>query len=564
MRRNPKFFGLLVSHKIVTKQIAEQLHRKYQGDSFVTARNLLRKGIAEKSMLGQLMGDSIGTAWVDLQSTVFQSNVVQMLNENFARKNQIILMYQFGDTITAAVSDPTDPMIVRKAERITGKPVSPLFAFPEEIEEAINTQYRSTTGLDERTSNRGWEKLIESGETITEEKLQSISGDQAVADFAREVIVLAAQQRTSDIHFEPDDELLRIRFRVDGVLQERVKLERALLPTLLSCLKLLANLDIAERRKPQDGRINLQVSSNTIDIRFSSIPTIYGEKVVLRILGENQMRDIPNLSDLNFSHANHQQLKKVINMPNGIFLVSGPTGSGKTTSLFGLLKSLNKPDVNIMTIEDPVEYRLKGVNQVQVNPAIDFNFSAALKFFLRQDPDIILVGEVRDLETARISVQAALTGHLVLATLHTNNALQVVTRLMDIGVEPYMVSAAIRGVMAQRLVRKICDQCKEKYQLPELEVNNLFHLNGNREVYFYRGKGCPNCNNTGYSGRMAIHEVFLLNDEFRRLVSNSASVLEISACAQESGFKPIYYDGLKKALRGMTTIDEINRVSLDD
>jgi len=564
MRRNPKFFGLLVSHKIVTKQVAEQLHRKYQGDAFVTARNLLRKGVSNKDMLGQLMGDSIGYAWVDLQRTVFQPNVVQLLNENFARKNQMILMYQFGDTITAAVSNPTDPMIARKAERITGKPVSPLFAFPDEIEEAINTQYRATASLDNLSSNSGWEKLLESGEKITEEMLQSISGDQAVSDFAREVILLAAQQRASDVHFEPSDDLLRIRFRIDGVLQERVKLDIALLPTVLSCLKLLANLDIAERRKPQDGRINLAVAGNSIDIRFSSIPTIYGEKVVLRILGDNQMQDIPDLAQLGFSHANHEQLTKIINMPNGIFLVSGPTGSGKTTSLFGLLNSLNKPGVNIMTIEDPVEYRLKGINQVQVNHAIEFDFSAALKFFLRQDPDIILVGEVRDLDTARISVQAALTGHLVLATLHTNNALQVVTRLIDIGVEPFMVSAAIRGVMAQRLVRKICDKCKEKYQVPEQEAENLFQLNGNREVYFYRGKGCTHCNNTGYAGRMAIHEVFLLSDEFRSLVSNSASVLEIAACARESGFKPLYYDGLKKVLRGLTTIEEINRVSLDD
>ena len=564
MRRNPKFFSLLVSHKIVTKQIAEQLHRKYQGDAVVTARNLLRKGISNKDMLGQLMGDSIGYAWVDLKRTVFQSNVVRLLNENFARKNQMILMYQFGDTITAAASNPTDPMIVRKAERITGKPVSPLFAFPDEIEEAINTQYRSTASLENLSSNSGWEKLLESGEKITEEMLQSISGDQAVSDFAREVILLAAQQRASDIHFEPTDDLLRIRFRIDGVLQERIKLDIALLPTVLSCLKLLADLDIAERRKPQDGRISLEVSGNAIDIRFSSIPTIYGEKVVLRILGEKQMQDIPDLAQLGFSHTNYEQLNKIINMPNGIFLVSGPTGSGKTTSLFGLLNSLNKPGVNIMTIEDPVEYRLKGVNQVQVNPAIEFDFSAALKFFLRQDPDIILVGEVRDMETARISVQAALTGHLVLATLHTNSALQVVTRLIDIGVEPYLVSAAIRGVMAQRLVRKICDKCKEKYPLPEEEAESLFHLNGNRNVHFYRGTGCAHCNNTGYVGRMAIHEVFLLSDEFRRLVSNSASVLEITACAGDMGFKPLYYDGLKKVLRGLTTIDEINRVSLDD
>ncbi len=374
-------------------------------------------------------------------------------------------------------------------------------------------------------------------------------------------MLLAVREGASDIHIEPGEEKVRVRFRIDGILQERSKLDPSLLPPIVSRLKILGDLDITERRRPQDGRINLRLRSRNIDLRFSSIPTIFGEKIVLRILSLSQGIDIPDITELTFSKSTLETVKRVLEVPHGIFFVTGPTGSGKTTTLFSMLKHLNKPGINITTIEDPIEYRLPGINQVQVNSAVDLDFSVALRTFLRQDPDVILVGEIRDLETARIACQAALTGHLVLATMHTNNAIQAVTRLMDIGVQPFIVAPSLIGVMCQRLVRKICSHCKEKYAASTEEIKKLFTWEG-KEVFFYRGKGCRYCNNTGYSGRLAIHEITFLDNEIRSLIAQAASVPEIQEAARKTGFHTMRYDGIKKMLRGLTTIEEIDRVTV--
>ncbi|MBF0397904.1 MAG: type II/IV secretion system protein, partial [Desulfobacterales bacterium] len=291
-----------------------------------------------------------------------------------------------------------------------------------------------------------------------------------------------------------------------------------------------------------------------------------GEKIVLRILGQIQKDEVPDLTELNFSKSNLNTLRKIIESPNGVFFVTGPTGSGKSTTLFSALKYLNKIDVNIMTAEDPVEYRLPRINQIQVNQSIGFNFASALRSFLRQDPDIILIGEIRDVETAKIAAQAALTGHFVLSTMHTNSALQAITRLVEIGVEPFLVAPSIIGVMAQRLVRKICKYCKESYRLTPQEIDNYFIVDEPEieEVLFYKGKGCSECNNIGYHGRIAIHEIFIINEKIRALISRNASVVEIENAASELNFKDMRYDGMKKVLRGMTTIDELNKIAAAD
>jgi type IV pilus assembly protein PilB len=346
------------------------------------------------------------------------------------------------------------------------------------------------------------------------------------------------------------------------VLQERLKIDPKILPALITRLKVMANLDITEKRRPQDGRISLHLPNRSMDLRFSSVPAMFGEKIVLRILGQTTAKQIPDLAELSFSPANLKTLKRIVECPNGIFLVTGPTGSGKTTTLYSVLKWINKPGINIMTIEDPVEYRLPGANQVQVNHAIDLDFSTALRAFLRQDPDVMLVGEIRDLETAKIAAQAALTGHLVVTTMHTNNALQAVTRLVEIGVEPFLVAPSIIGVMAQRLVRKICDSCKEPYTLTPEQADEIFIRDGTSDVIFHRGKGCPQCRNTGYLGRMAIHEIFVINDEMRSYIARGASILEIQKMARAKGFKSMRHDGIKKVLRGLTTIEEVNKVTI--
>ncbi|MGD9580757.1 MAG: GspE/PulE family protein, partial [Vampirovibrionia bacterium] len=320
-------------------------------------------------------------------------------------------------------------------------------------------------------------------------------------------------------------------------------------------------LDIAEKRKPQDSRISYSFINKNIDIRVAIIPTTYGEKIVLRILGSSMGKDIPDLKNLNLSKNNYILAQKIISSPNGIFFITGPTGSGKTTTLFSMLKYLNKPEINILTIEDPVEYKLKGINQVQVNKKVGLDFSTALRSFLRLDPDVILIGEIRDVETAKIASQAALTGHLVLATMHTNSSLQAVTRLIEIGVEPFLVAPSLIGVMAQRLVRKICDNCKEKYSVSKEELENYFSIDTEyKNIYFYKGKGCHYCNNSGYKGRVAIHETLVINEELRRLIARDASSLDLEQEAYGRGFKSMWYDGLKKVLTGLTTIDEVKRV----
>jgi type IV pilus assembly protein PilB len=565
MIRNREFVKLLVSKGILTEQDSRSLIMKYGMDDFSILTHLVREGVAPRSDLARLWGDSLKIPYVDLTKVLFQRQVVEKLPASVARKNRIMLLYQFGDAITAATWNPTNRAVIQEAESIIGCPISPVFTFPEDIEDAIEIQYQSYDSLKELCGKIDVRALLNRQESeITREELAKLAGDESVVEFTRAIMLIAVKERASDIHIEPGEDMVRIRFRIDGSLQERMKLHKGLLPPLVSRLKILANLDISERRRPQDGHIRLQLSNRSLDLRASFVPTIFGEKVVLRILGQIESEGVPDMTELGFSALNLGKLQRALQVPNGIFLVTGPTGSGKTTTLYSILKYLNKNDVNIVTVEDPVEYRMAGINQVQVNPVIGLDFATALRSFLRQDPDIILLGEIRDVETARIASQAALTGHLVMATLHTNSAAQAITRIVDIGVEPYLVAATVVGVMAQRLVRRICEHCKEKYALSPEEMDRLFVSNGRKEAFFYRGRGCPQCNNTGYSGRMALHEIFLVNDEIRTLIARGATILEIQQCLRKEGFQSLRYDGLKKVLRGLTTIEEIDSAVMSE
>ena len=564
MIKNPAFLKLLVTSNIVDHDTCQQFIEKYQEDAFEILMHLVHATPSRRSDLGRLWSDSLNLSYVDLKTTLFQHKIVQQLTEDFARKNQIILIYQFGEAVTAALANPQAQFVIKEAEQIINKPISPVFAFPDDIEDAIEIEYKTHNLLSDLSKKVVTESItIEDISELTKDELQKAAGGQAVIEFVHGLMLLAVREGASDIHIEPGEEKVRVRFRIDGILQDRSKLEKSLLPPIVSRLKILADLDITERRRPQDGRINLKLPNRDVDLRFSSIPTIFGEKIVLRILSLSQGRDIPDLSELNFSKSTMDIIKSVLEVPHGIFFVTGPTGSGKTTSLFSMLKYLNRPELNITTIEEPVEYKLPGISQVQVNQAVDLDFSLALRSFLRQDPDVILVGEIRDMETAHIACQAALTGHLVLATMHTNSAVQAVTRLMDIGVQPFIVAPSLIGVMCQRLVRKICEHCREKYQASSGEIRKLFIWEG-REVFFYRGAGCKYCNGTGYSGRIAIHEIIFLDSELRGLISQSAAVPEVQKCARKTGFSTMRYDGLKKVLRGLTTIDEVHRVTVAD
>lgn len=564
MIRNPKFLNMLVEKSILTTEDSIKLVDKYQGDAFEVLLHLYRGGAAKKFVFGKLWGDSIGISYVDLEKTLFQSQVVLQLPESFARKNLIIPIYKIQDVVTVATAYPKKADVLERAEELFQCPVSPVFSFPDEIIDAIDIQYQSGDSISQLLTKIADNEMFKGTSKITSEQLEKLAGDKSIIEFSRSILLLAVKERASDIHIDPQEEMAFIRFRIDGVLHDRLKLDAALFKPLLSRLKVTASLDITERRKPQDGRISVSLTNKSIDFRVSTIPTIYGEKMVLRALGQILKDNVPDLSELDLLKSNYDTIQRIINAPNGVFFVTGPTGSGKSTTLFSVLQSLNKPDINIMTAEDPVEYRLPRINQVQVNPAIGFDFANALRSFLRQDPDVILIGEIRDLETAKIASQAALTGHLVVTTMHTNSALQAVTRLVEIGVEPFLVAPSIIGVMGQRLVRRICNSCKEKYKLSNDQIEKYFIWDGRTEVFFYRGRGCPDCNNTGYAGRLAIHEIFLLTDSIRTMIAKEASILDIESIAKKSGFKTMRYDGMKKVLMGLTTIDELERVTVED
>ncbi len=562
MKKNQLFLEMILAKGLVSEDAYTLLTGKHRDDAFAILLHLRQNTPSKKNELGRLWGDSLGISYVDLKSTIFQKHVVQMLPEAFARKNGIIPIYQFGDAITAAMSDPANKQVLKDAARMAGKPVSPVFSFPDDIAYAIEVEYKTEEQLAE-LSNKIIDEIIkiEDISSLTRDELHKAAGSQAIVEFVNSLLLMSVRDGASDIHIQPEEDQVRIRFRIDGILREKSRLENSLLASVVSRLKILAGVDITEKRRMQDGRINLKIHDWSVDFRFSCAPTVYGEKVVLRVLGRTGTQDILKLRDLGFSKQNFDLLERVLEMPHGIFFVTGPTGSGKTTTLFSMLKALNKPGTNITTIEDPVEYRLPGITQVQVNPAVELDFPMALRGFLRQDPDVILVGEIRDTETAQIACQAALTGHMVLATLHSNNAVQAVTRLIDIGVPPFIVVPSLVGILCQRLVRKICGRCKEQYPASPQEIQDLFVWEGDRAP-FYRGKGCVHCNGTGYSGRIALHEILLIDDEIRRIITRGESVGEIQRYARTSGFRTMHYDGIKKALRGLTTLEEVNRVTI--
>jgi type IV pilus assembly protein PilB len=564
MIRNPEFLRLLVSKKLMTEEGLQRLKRKYEEDAFGVLMHLMRKNAFGKDVLGRLWGDSMGFAYIDPKSILFESHLVQLLPESFARKHHIIPIYQFGEALTVAFANPMDQFVIKDAEKLTGRMVSPVFAFPQDIEDAIEIEYKTEDNLRTLSSRIVTDtiQILDISE-LTKDELHHIAGSQAVVEFVNGLLLLAVREKASDIHIEPGVEQVRVRFRIDGLLQEKSRLENSLLAPLVSRLKIMGSMDITERRRPQDGRINLDLANRSIDFRFSSVPTIYGEKIVLRVLGQTQVGDVPDLTELNFSKSNFDMIKEGIEKPHGIFFVTGPTGSGKSTTLFSMLKYLNKPGVNITTIEEPVEYKLEGINQVQVNSGAELDFASAIKSFLRQDPDVILVGEIRDMETAQTACRAALTGHLVMGTMHTNTAVQAITRLTDIGVEPFIVAPSIIGVLSQRLVRRICDNCREKYSAPPDVVEKVFSRES-RDIYFFRGKGCARCGNSGYAGRVAIHEMILVDKETRIMIARGGSVSEIQEYARKAGFQSMRYDGIKKVLRGFTTIEEVFRVTAAD
>jgi type IV pilus assembly protein PilB len=526
------------------------------GESLQLLQAIIDEKFLTKDDACRYWADAMNVAYVDPFASVITEEAIEKIPSEVARKVKAIGLYVLNNVLTVAFATPNDPELVRRLSHIVQMPISPVFALPREIEDAISIHYCTEKGLEESLNELERSSLFDRPE-MAGEKLADLAENNALVQIMDEIIYFAMRERATDIHMEAQETHCRIRFRVDGNLREILTYSRKLHRALLSRVKIICNLNIAESRFPQDGRFAMQVGSQMANFRVSTIPSAYGEKAVIRILAAAGKKSMLTLEKMMMSQTILQPFRRLIQNPSGIIFVTGPTGSGKTTTLYAALHEINTPDRNISTIEDPVEITMPGVTQSQVNHNIDLKFSTILRSLMRQDPDVILVGEIRDLETASIATEAALTGHIVFATLHTTTAPQAIVRLLEIGVEPFMVAPSVIGVLSQRLAARICDACKEAYYPSRETLQRYFKDEGLTDVPFFRGRGCPACRHTGYKGRVAFHELVLVTEEVRTLISEGRSVQEITRAAAKVGYKPLRYDGLKKVLLGLTTIDEI-------
>jgi len=557
---------ILQARGIVTAEQIEQAlsQQNSNGHQKLMGELLVEKGLCTENDIASALADTYGVPYAQISPKVCDPNIIEILSRDFLEEHCVLPLFKVYDTLTVAVSEPTNVFLLDEIERLSGCNVQVVCATAKDILATLQAYMPASnvfviddiideTGLDDFT-------LIENiSEDIT--NLQEVAGQSPVVKLVNYLVYNAVIENASDIHIEPDNKKLRVRYRVDGRLYEKIRPPFQMLSAIVSRIKIMAELDIAQRRAPQDGGIHVMVDGRPIDLRVSVMPGNFGEKVVIRILDAKRM--LFNLETLGFSYENLKLLKEKIHSPNGIVLVTGPTGSGKNTTLYAMLAELNSDEVNICTVEDPVEANMSGINQFEVNESAGFNFASALRSLLRQDPDIVMIGEIRDHETANIAVQAALTGHLVFSTLHTNDAPGAVTRLIDLGVAPYLIGASLVGVLAQRLVRKICSNCREEYE-PASSIRKMVEKQINSTAKFFRGVGCKKCRNTGYIGRIAVHELFMPNQEVQDLITANASLKEIREAAIRGGMLPLRLDGLQKVKAGITSIDEILRVTTSE
>jgi type IV pilus assembly protein PilB len=533
----------------------------------------VRLGYAKEELILQCLADYFNLPYVDLDTYLIDEKIVKTIPEEIARRHTLIPLFKIGSSLTVAMTNPLNLLALDEVRNRVKTDVEISISTEKKIKKAIEQHYGAPGTSLENTlqqfmkGNRAGSSQEPSDykkthDLIVKDLPTGPVEDASAARMLDLVMIQAIRDRASDIHFEPDEKGLRARFRIDGFLYESLNLPKQIHPALTSRIKILAEMDIAETRLPQDGNFNVKLEKSGFEIRVSTFPTIYGENVVLRIL--DQTSPLFRLDELGFSEKVLTQFKQLVRKTSGIILVTGPTGSGKTTTLYALLNMINSKDKNIITIEDPVEYRLPLIRQTQINPKAGITFATGLRSILRQDPDIIMIGEIRDLETSEIAMQSALTGHLVLSTLHTNDAPEAISRLVDIGVEPYLISSSVIGVLAQRLVRAICPDCRVPYQVDPKGMNELGEkvANSKDPLTLYRGKGCKNCKHSGYRGRTGIFELLLLNEEIKKLISEKASTQVIREVAKKTaGMVPLRADGLRNVLKGITTLDEVDRVA---
>jgi len=517
-------------------------------------------GLLDQETILQLMADHLGTEVVELRDAELTRDILETVPASHARMHQCIPVAVHGSTVRIALADPLNPAVIDELNYLTGKEVQVVVADPAQIEKAINKFYgEESESVSDILKELGADadiarEVAAAGDGVTD--LEDLANEAPIIKFVNLVLYQAVQDRASDIHFEPFEDEFKIRYRVDGALYEMTPPPKHLALPVTSRIKVMANLDIAERRLPQDGRIALTLAGRQIDLRVSTLPTQFGESVVLRVLDRSAVN--MELESLGFPKHVFDYVVQTVQQPNGIFINTGPTGCGKTTPLYSCLKRINTIDSKLLTVEDPVEYDIDGIMQVPVNEAVGMTFPRALRAFLRQDPDVIMLGEIRDLETSQIAIQASLTGHLVLSTLHTNDAPGAVTRLIDMGVEPFLISSTLLSVLAQRLVRTICKKCRTPFEPTEnqLALLNLSPHDIGDKVFYY-GRGCANCNDTGYKGRRGIFELLVISDPIRGLINERAPTVVIRQKAVEMGMVTLREDGLRGIFDGDTTVEEV-------
>lgn len=512
-----------------------------------------------------LLSQEFNIPLISLQDIRVDESVLKLLPQDTLRKYNVFPISSSGGQLELAISDPMDMDSVDDISHILNMSVDLRLASPEEIKRAIDDHFGVNAYGDVFGDEiAGQNSSAAAGNTLATGNEAGVSEEEApIIRYVHKLITEAVKRRASDIHLEPLEKRFRIRYRIDGVLIEVENPPKRLQPSIISRLKLMANISIAEKRVPQDGRIQITFNNKEIDLRVSSLPTVYGESIVMRILDKEGLR--LGLPELGFFSDDQAVFERIVGMADGIFLVTGPTGSGKSTTLYSALNFLNHPDRKIITVEDPVEYQMTGINQVQVRREVGMTFAAALRSMLRQAPNIIMIGEIRDLETAEIAINASLTGHMVFSTLHTNDAPSAVTRLVDIGVKPFLVSASLRAALAQRLVRKICTNCKSVYApdprtLQAIGINEIEAA----KITFYHGDGCPKCNGIGFKGRMGIFEIFIVNEELQQMIYEGRTLVELRTKARELGMRSMREDGIRKVGGGLTTADEVLKVTMNE
>jgi len=550
---------LVKAGKITTEQLAKALDIQ-KGSKENLGNILVRLGaVASEEELAEFTGRQLNIGALRLSDIELNPDVVKMIPLDIARKFNVIAVSKLGKTLIVAISDPNNIYVLDAIKFITRHSVQPVISPEKAIQKAIDTYYQDTSGIDqilEGMKEADLQLIDESEDVPTEQDIRSQVQDKPLVKLVDSIIAEAIRRGCSDIHMETYEKRVRVRYRLDGGLQEMAPIPFKYRAAVVSRVKIMADLDISERRLPQDGRIKVKFGERAVDLRVSVLPTIFGEKVVMRILDPGSVN--VDLTKLGFSESSLKKFDQAIRLPYGMILVTGPTGSGKTTTLYSALKQINQPDINLMTAEDPVEFNFDGINQVAVKSDIGLTFAAALRSFLRQDPDVIMVGEIRDGETAEIAVRAALTGHLVFSTLHTNDAPSSVDRLIDMGIPNYLVASCVRLIMAQRMVRKICRSCKQEAKVPRETLVTLGIPEGEVDgVKVYEGKGCSECNGTGYSGRTGIFEVMVMSPEVERMIVTRASNADLRAQAIAEGMLTLRTAALEKLKRGVTTVEEV-------